>query len=359
MIDKEQLNLDWINKVSKSNRNVDKILVEKVIRALLLLEGLVQTEIPFVFKGGTSLMLHFNSSKRLSIDVDITVADKIDNLNDILKIVAIKQGFTRVELQQRTVQTNIEKAHYKFFYSPIYKTAKKEEYILLDILFEEIAYTQILGLPISSSFIPESGNPLMVKVPCLEDLLGDKLTAFAPNTTGIPYYKGEDSMSMEIIKQLYDIGSLFDRSTNIETIKGTFRRFVKTELAYRQADNQTETDVLEDIFNTALCIVSRGDLGKGNFDELQLGIKRITGFIFSENFHIGKAIVAASKASYLSTLIAMDKKDFGKFENPMQLKDWIILDPAYNKLNKLKKFNPEAFFYWYKIIEIMNEQNNG
>jgi len=27
----------------------------------------------------------------------------------------------------------------------------------------------------------------MVDVPCLEDMLGDKLTAFAPNTTGIPY----------------------------------------------------------------------------------------------------------------------------------------------------------------------------
>ncbi len=54
MIDATQLNTDWINKVSKSNKNADKILVEKVIRALLLLEGLVQVELPFVFKGGTS-----------------------------------------------------------------------------------------------------------------------------------------------------------------------------------------------------------------------------------------------------------------------------------------------------------------
>ena len=38
-------------------------------------------------------------------------------------------------------------------------------------------------------------------IPSFEDLLGDKLTAFAPNTTGIPYFKKDDSMSMEIIKQ--------------------------------------------------------------------------------------------------------------------------------------------------------------
>ena len=40
MIDKEKITLEWIEKISKANRNADKILVEKVIRALLLLEGL-------------------------------------------------------------------------------------------------------------------------------------------------------------------------------------------------------------------------------------------------------------------------------------------------------------------------------
>ena len=49
MIDKDKINIDWINQVSKQNRKVDKILVEKVIRALQLLEGLVFNEIPFAF----------------------------------------------------------------------------------------------------------------------------------------------------------------------------------------------------------------------------------------------------------------------------------------------------------------------
>jgi len=42
MINKEEITLDWIESASKANRNADKILVEKVIRALLLLEGLVE-----------------------------------------------------------------------------------------------------------------------------------------------------------------------------------------------------------------------------------------------------------------------------------------------------------------------------
>ena len=51
MIDKTKLTLDWIKNISKVNKNADKILVEKVIRALLLLEGLAIYKIPFVFKG--------------------------------------------------------------------------------------------------------------------------------------------------------------------------------------------------------------------------------------------------------------------------------------------------------------------
>lgn len=57
MINQQKISIEWINKISKENHNADKILVEKVIRALLLLEGLVKQELPFIFKGGTALML--------------------------------------------------------------------------------------------------------------------------------------------------------------------------------------------------------------------------------------------------------------------------------------------------------------
>lgn len=71
----------------------------------------------------------------------------------------------------------------------------------------------------------------------------------------------------------------------------------------------------------------------------------MAGFIFSENYHIEKTIISASKASYLSALISLDKTEIEKYDNPMQIKDWLISNPLYNKLNKLKKPNPEAFFY--------------
>jgi predicted nucleotidyltransferase component of viral defense system len=357
MINLNEISSDWLNQVSKQHRNSDKILAEKVIRALLLLEGLAKQKLSFVFKGGTALMLHFNSTKRLSIDIDIILPNDSDSyqnkdLESVLDAIIKEQGFLRKELQHRSTTSKIKKEHYKFFYTPLHKTNKDEEYVLLDILFEEVNYESLISLPIQSDFVPIIDKPLSVNAPSLEDILGDKLTAFAPNTTGIPYFKKDDSMSMEIIKQLYDIGNLFDTVTDLDTIRTTFYRFAKTEIDYRNSKEINENDVLEDIYQTSLCIVSRGTDGNGDFEELQKGIERISRFIFSESYHIEKAITHASKAAYLSILIYFDAKTIDKYENPHQIKDWQIDEPLNNKLNKLKKSNPEAFFYWYKIYEL-------
>lgn len=358
MINISNIDYSWIENISKAKNKADKILVEKVIRAFLLLEGLVSSGIPFIFKGGTSLMLLTGSSKRLSVDIDIIIDNDIDNLVDTLENFALSQGFVRVEPQERNATAQIPKYHYKFYYNPIHKTAQDEEYILLDVLFEKIPYSKILQKEISSTFIPTDSPYYSVNIPSSEDLLGDKLTAFAPNTTGIPYIKGKKRMSMEIIKQLFDIGCLFDICEDVNIVKETFNRIAQTEISYRNKEMSVE-DVFDDIFQTSLSISSRGLLGNGNFNELQNGINRVKGFIFSESYQIEKAIVSASKAAYLSQLIKTDADKLEKYKNPMQVKDYNIEDPQYSKLNKLKKTNPEAFFYWFNTISLAScELNN-
>lgn len=357
MIGKDSLHIDWITKVSSANRRADKILVEKVIRALMLLEGLAKQKLDFVFKGGTALMLILDSSKRLSIDIDIIIEKEPENLEVIFEALLEEQGFTRFELQERKTSSSIRKAHYKFFYQPIHKTQASEESILLDILIEKVGYSKIDEVPINSKFVLSEGDPIRVKVPSVEDILGDKLTAYAPNSTGIPYFKGETSMSMEIMKQLYDVGNLVDIAEDVELIKRTFENFASTELNYRNQSTLTVEDVLEDIYQTSLCLVSRGAEGNGDFDHLQTGIHRVSRFIFSESFHIERAIAFASKAAYVSTLIKFNQTKIGKYKNPAIMKDWVIGEPFWPRLNRLKKSNPEAFFYWYKIFELTTQRD--
>ena len=231
MINVDSLKADWIKKVSAKQNNADKILIEKSIRALYLLEQLVLTDLDFIFKGGTSLLLLLNDIKRLSIDIDIIVPKKIDLTANLDKIIETTD-FIRWETNERKAKSRIEKSHYKLYYYPsINNTRSEEEYILLDVVFETNPYKEaICQTEISSPILITEGKTSKVTTPLIDAILGDKLTAFAPNTTGIPYGIGKE---IEIIKQMYDIACLVDVATDVKIIAKTFKNIAQTEIEYR------------------------------------------------------------------------------------------------------------------------------
>jgi hypothetical protein len=189
-------------------------------------------------------------------------------------------------------------------------------------------------------------EPLTVDIPVFESLLGDKLTAFAPNTTGILYTKNRP---VEIIKQLYDVGLLFDLSSDFELVKKSFLNVVHEEIAFRKLDI-TWTQVLQDTTETCYILAQR-DQTRQEFVHLQTGITNITNFIL-DRFKIEEAITASAKTAYLCKLLKADKtSEPVRFESPDQLAELNIESPDYTRLNKLKKSNPEAYYYWHKSIE--------
>ena len=354
MIHPDSRTLAWIEQVAKENNVKDIALAEKTIRAFSLLEALVRSGCPLVFKGGTAEMLHLNSAKRLSIDVDI-ICPPGTQIEDYLKVYSSEYGFGDVEPAGRTPRSDIPKKHAKYNYQVSYPEGGKLDKILLDVLFEENYYSHIITLPIESPFLKTEGEPVMVKLPSYQDMLGDKLTAFAPHTTGIPFFKGDKDCSMEINKQLFDIASLFDLTNNLTITTETFRKFAAIELLYRKADPSRLQDVLDDIFNTARCICFRGMENPEEFKLLQNGIAKVRSFIHSEkNYSLDQAIVNASKAAYLSKLIEKGVTEVHHFtpESQQELVDAIITAPLPAKFNKLKKSNVEAFFYWNEIQKL-------
>jgi predicted nucleotidyltransferase component of viral defense system len=348
MIAQKSTTKEWIEVVAKSNK-ADKILVEKVIWALLLLEGLTESGLNYIFKGGTALMLLFNSSKRLSIDIDIIVPEKTKNLTEILKKICIAKRFTGFEKQERIAEININKEHYKLMFVSAFNNQKSD--ILLDVLKENIHYQNIIELPIDSAFISQENEPVIVHLPDFNNILGDKLTAFAPNTIGIPYYKGNKEMGMDIIKQMYDIGCLCDKVDSAEIISTVFSSFAKTELLYRKCESSIE-NVLDDIVETALSVCLRKSQGNADFGILSRGIIQVKPFIFSESFHLEKAINYAAKVAYIASVIKYNIKHFSRFNQIVNMKNWIITEPMDTKLNKIKKTDIEAFFYLYQMSEI-------
>lgn len=356
MIHPDSRTLAWIEKVAKENNVKDIALAEKAIRAFSLLEALVRSGCPLLFKGGTAEMLHLNSAKRLSIDVDI-ICPPGTQIEDYLKVYSSEYGFGEVELVERVSRSNIPKKHAKFNYQVSYPEGGKQDKVLLDVLFEENHYSRVVSLPIGSPFLKIEGEPVMVNLPSYQDMLGDKLTAFAPHTTGIPFFKGDKDCSMEINKQLFDIASLFDLTNDLTITTETFRKFAAVELLYRKADPSSLQVVLDDIYSTARCICLRGMESREEFQLLQNGINKVRSFIHSErNYSLDHAIVNASKAAYLSKLIEKGITEVRHFspDSEQQLADATIIEPLPTKFNKFKKSNIEAFFYWNEIQKLFH-----
>jgi hypothetical protein len=344
MISSQSLKKDWIMSIRETSQiSTDPILIEKMILALTLLENLHTSRLDFTFKGGTSLLLVLGKLTRFSIDIDIVLKTDL-GLEEALQAV-IRQGvFHRFEEDQRS--GNVPKCHYKFFFHSAIEG--KESSILLDILFEEILYPAYQMIPIKSELVIVEGEPDYVKCLAPECLLGDKLTAFAPNTTGIPYRKDKD---LEIIKQLYDVGLLFDVVSDISLVTATFRTVAAKELIYRGQNSLPIGDVLTDSFDTACLIGMRGFGSMIEYTELKMGIKKLSGFVYGEHFTQDSAILSAAKAAYMTTLIRMGAREISHFDPGVDLSNLAISNPSYSRLNRVKKTSPEAFYYFYQALK--------
>lgn len=349
MIQESCISIEWISEIARKNR-ADKVLVQKLIRALILLEGLAESDVQFVFKGGTALMLLLNSTKRLSIDIDIIISEKVEDLDKLLSEIATQKGFTRAVEQNRNASSEIEKTHYKFYY-PCSLNANKEEFVLLDILFEDIHYSTLISTPIQSSFVTHEGDVIKTTTPDFNNIMGDKLTAFAPNTTGIPYHKNEKPMGQEIIKQLYDIGNIFEKIDDVKVVRKVFFDFALVELQYRNRGNDVNL-VMDDIIDNCLSISLRQQVGNVDFEVLHLGLRQITSYIFSETYQIEKATIHAARTAYLVALMQTETA-IERYSNRIDMTTWQIEQPKPTKLNKLKKSNPEAFYYWFKFYSLI------
>ena len=368
MIDISSLSKEWLTGKQKQYGK-DPGIIESMIYALYLLEQLKLTGLDFIFKGGTSLVLLMERPARFSVDIDIIINPETnkEKLEEHLQKIIGSTAFIRIDLdERRSYKGNIPKAHYKFIFKSNVPTRNKEgeiisnpeREILLDVLFAENPYPLLVERPIKTEWISLKSEPLIVKTPCINSITGDKLTAFAPNTTGVPYGAEKEK---EIMKQLFDIGCLFDLLDDLEILKKSFETSAAGEIKYRPERNiSSAEEISKDTIETAI-LIARKDIqidedGKAKFAELNKGIGQFRHFVFVGNFRTEDAQVAGAKSAYLSAIIL--KKHVGKlkkFDTNIPITDYLIKHPEYNFLNKRLKFveRGEALFYWNEAIKLL------
>lgn len=114
MLTRENFSKEHIEELRLDSGN-DPALLERVLFAFGLLEAITRVGLPFIFKGGTCLMLLLKRPMRLSTDIDIIVEPNTD-IDAYIKEAGKIFLFMRVDEHKRIGKNNIEKRHFKFMY---------------------------------------------------------------------------------------------------------------------------------------------------------------------------------------------------------------------------------------------------
>ena len=85
------------------------------------------------------------------------------------------------------------------------------------------------------------------------------------------------------------------------------------------------------------------------------GIKKLSAFVLKGRFTIEEGIICAGKVACLVAFLLTEQEELIKFDQNIDMRSWTIESPSPTKLNKLKKTNPEAFFYFVKAYELLRK----
>jgi predicted nucleotidyltransferase component of viral defense system len=367
MINSKSFIKEWLDGFRSKNehKGINVTILEKMVHALSLLEYLKVAGLDFVFKGGTSLVLLLDKDNRFSIDIDVISSVERQPLEKILDAVIGNSHFKRHILnERRSYKEGVPKAHYTFEFDSVYNPNVPGT-ILLDVLFDSPHYPELIESPIDTPWLFVDGTATMVTTPSINAICGDKLTAFAPETIGIPYYKQNQLFAMEICKQLFDLGKLFENITDVNIVRKSFSAFAKAELSYRTSDeifsskNLTEKDVLLDSIDTCVIIARREsnptEESKKKFSDLSKGISSFgSAFLMTGHFRIEDAMAASARVAYLNAILLnpeITKIEYYKGQDVSKLS---IEKEDWNFLNKLKRQPDKSiFYYWYEAVELM------
>ncbi len=352
MIIENNFTKEWLEKqlddIRKRKVKADPLLVEKNIHALHLLEKLIEKELDFVFKGGTALILLLDEPIRFSIDIDILMKPSFqtDSLNSTFDSLIEESGpFNKVEEDER-INRGIPKKHFKFYYESVISN-KYPQYILLDILFDDEVYTEMIKVPIKNSLIDTYDPHLKALCPTLNSLLGEKMTAFAPNTTGIPYTSEKYT---EIIKQMFDVSRMVKHINpeSLEIVKENFYRSANQNIRFRKLVDIGPEHVLKDIIDTSITILAQGKYKQDVYNRLDEGIRNIKGYIHSEKYNYDYAVKDAGRVAHLATMI-LNNSPFIQYSQDIAV-------VSYNegeylrRMNILKKIDKEAYYHWQQVL---------
>ena len=265
-------------------------------------------------------MLLLKEFNRFSVDIDILMKEEMqDKIDDVINSFK-DEVFLQVEEDKRK-PVDIIKRHFKFYYKSIYESddVKENPYVLLDIVFDNMDYPRLECLRIDSHFVKTDNPYLQVSVPSIDEMLGDKLTAFAPKTIGILYHRPNERYSkhIEIIKQLYDVSKLFDSMKDVELVRSTYEKIASIQIKNRNLTLSTE-DTLKDTIVACKAIITQNKnklIEEDDYNQIKRGYEGFKHYTVNE-FRQQELLSMAAK-TYILAISLLYSQELGLEEKPI------------------------------------------
>lgn len=182
----------------------------------------------------------------------------------------------------------------------------------------------------------------------LESLLKfypDLIFTISPKTIGLRLTEGRD---MEYLKQIVDIGSLFDIVKDITDIRKTFIDTSKMENEFRKSRHLPD-EILDDItevaFRYSQWLIKGADNSFKEIEHINKGFERLSNHLVAR-LRPDDLKVAFAKVAYVAQIIRDTKVTKIIKDMDLSIVDGIRFDGRYKILDGLKKRNTPAYFYW-------------
>jgi len=291
-----------------ARRGLQRELYERSLNGFEYLAQLRGEGLDPIFKGGSAVQVLLPETiQRLSIDIDLAVDETKPEILKILERINKKfdNKFYNFEESSRE-HPDFFQIYFIDVPSFFTDTHSKLE---LDFLFHKPNY-QIQEIQLKS-FLYESD--IDVKIPTIDSLIGDKLTVLAPETIGKPLNR-----PLQYSKQLYDLSTLLERSTDFQAIYEAYLDVFEFEKKTRGLDKTTPIETLEDLVNICKLysltvyrpnwIINNDVIEKITF--LKQGIRSLDPYTsVNLKFTFPKARREASKIAFLGKLLKLRYKN--------------------------------------------------
>ncbi len=182
--------------------------------------------------------------------------------------------------------------------------------------------------------------------------MGDKLTAFAPHTTGIPFGKNKE---LEIIKQMLDCWTLFQEMDNFQMTASVYREIVQIEMGYRGLSCSAQ-DVLIDTIESCICIMARGAIRPDDYQNFLTGINAIQGHVFRGKINGENAGIMTCYVMYLASCILTEQNGIQRITDAEPYRAIQFQMKGAKKISYIRNADPVAYAYLSESFRLLHSE---